>query len=203
MSSDESVWGTLVARAQSGDRTALDEMLSRAGGRLETLARKMLRDYPKVRRWEQTGDVLQEALIRLDRALRQAPPTDARHFLRLAALQIRRTLIDLARKHQGPLGIAARHESACVWPQNDGEGPERFVDETGPDSLEDWTAFHEAVERLSEAEREVFQLLWYHGLSQLEAAEILGVDARTVRRRWVAARVSLGRLLNGDEPTTD
>jgi RNA polymerase sigma-70 factor (ECF subfamily) len=198
--SDESVWGVLIERAQRGDRAALDEMLARASSRLETLARKMLRDYPTVRRWEQTGDVLQDALLRLDRALRQAPPNDTRHFLRLAALQIRRTLIDLARKHDGPRGIAARYESAYISPGGEGDELERFVDASEPASLEAWTAFHEAVERLPDDEREVFQLIWYHGMTQVEAAGILGVNDRSVRRRWVASRVSLGRMLSDDLP---
>jgi RNA polymerase sigma factor (sigma-70 family) len=48
------------------------------------------------------------------------------------------------------------------------------------------SAFHAAVEQLPDAEREVVELTFYHGLTQPEIAELLGVDERTVRRRWRA-----------------
>ncbi len=56
-------------RLRGGDRGALDELLTAARDRLAQLARKMLKGYPGVARWEQTDDVAQNALIRLDRAL--------------------------------------------------------------------------------------------------------------------------------------
>jgi DNA-directed RNA polymerase specialized sigma24 family protein len=42
--------------------------------------------------------------------------------------------------------------------------------------------------------------LWYQGLSQGEAAALLEVDVRTVKRRWQAARLKLGRVLPGRSP---
>jgi len=54
----------LVDRIQAGDRHAADALVRRSAERLENLARKMLRDFPAVRRWEQTGDVLQNSLDR-------------------------------------------------------------------------------------------------------------------------------------------
>ena len=76
------------------------------------LARKMLRGFPRVRRWEQTDDVLQNALVRLRRALEKTSPESVRSFFNLAAVQIRRELIDMARHYDGPAGMAAHHESA-------------------------------------------------------------------------------------------
>ena len=58
-----------------------------------------------------------------------------------------------------------------------------------------WTDFHEAIERLSEDERQMFDLLWYQELSQPAAAEILGVSERTIQRRWQLARIRLQELL--------
>jgi RNA polymerase sigma-70 factor (ECF subfamily) len=57
---------------RQGDTTASDELLRSVCGRLETLARKMLRGFPKVRRWAQTDDVLQNALMRLLRSFGRA-----------------------------------------------------------------------------------------------------------------------------------
>jgi DNA-directed RNA polymerase specialized sigma24 family protein len=43
-------------------------------------------------------------------------------------------------------------------------------------------------------------MLWYQGLTQAEAAAILGVTERTVNSRWLAARVRLGDSLGGQLP---
>lgn len=199
--SDESVWADWERRRSQGDPQALEELLRRIRRRLESLARKMLRGYPKVRRWEQTDDVLQEALLRLNKALREAPPNDARHFFNLATVQIRRTLLDLARRHQGPMSQAANHDSAFGYVQRPGDAVPQAVGDREPVSLEDWTAFHEAVGELPENEREVFQLTWYQGLSQREAAELMGVDERTVRRYRLSAKLQLARRLQeADSP---
>src|SRR5262245_35464825 len=64
----------------------------------------MLKGYPNVRRWEQTDDVLQNAVIRLHRALQQLTVQTPLDFFRLAALNIRRELLDLARHYYGPQG---------------------------------------------------------------------------------------------------
>jgi RNA polymerase sigma-70 factor (ECF subfamily) len=56
----------------------------------------MIEGYPKVHRWEQTDDVIQNAVIRLQRTLQQLTVAAARDFFRLVTLQIRRELLDLA-----------------------------------------------------------------------------------------------------------
>ncbi len=69
-----------------------------------------------------------------------------------------------------------------------------------PARLESWTEFHGQVDLLPDAEREVFNLIWYQGLSQAKAAEILNVTERVVKWRWRAARLSLHRALGGHLP---
>ncbi len=92
---------------RQGDREARDALLACAGDRLLKLTRKMLRLSADVRRWEQTDDVFQNAMMRLYRSLEQIELVDARHFYHVAALQIRRELIDLARRYQGVHGMGA------------------------------------------------------------------------------------------------
>ena len=95
-----------IDRLRSGDLKARDELLAHAAGRLNRLTRKMLKDYPGVHRWEQTDDVIQNAALRLCRAVAELQPQTAANFFRLAAVQIRRELVDLARRHSGPMGLA-------------------------------------------------------------------------------------------------
>jgi RNA polymerase sigma-70 factor (ECF subfamily) len=63
-----------------------------------------------------------------------------------------------------------------------------------------WTEFHRQVDALPCEARETFDLLWYQGLTQAEAAEVLGVSEPTVKRRWRAARVQLAAALDGEPP---
>jgi RNA polymerase sigma-70 factor (ECF subfamily) len=58
-----------------------------------------------------------------------------------------------------------------------------------------WSEFHAQVDGLPREERDVFDLLWYQGLTQAEAAAVLEISLRTVKRRWLAARVGLGAAL--------
>ncbi len=182
-------------RIAAGDLAARDELLSATCGRMERLARKMLRGFPNVRQWAQTDDVLQSALLRLLRTLRQVRPADTREFFGLAAVHIRRELLDLARHFRRRLD---RPGGAA-----DAEAPDALAQAPGPDSstdLERWGAFHEAVERLPAEEREVVGLTFYHGWTQPQIAALLGVDERTGRRRWRAACVRLTEALGGHLP---
>jgi RNA polymerase sigma factor (sigma-70 family) len=190
-------------RLRAGDESARDELLGCACERLRNLARKMLRGYPNVRRWEQTDDVLQNAALRLHRTLRQLPVQTARDFFRLAALNIRRELLDLAKHHYGPHGHGAHHATRGPGDTAGGEGPGADAPADlshEPVRLAAWGEFHERIGALPDEEREAFDLLWYQGLSQAEAAELLGVSERTVKRRWQAARLKLHEALRGEVP---
>ena len=60
-----------------------------------------------------------------------------------------------------------------------------------------WTEFHEAAARLPDDLRAVFDLLWYQELSQAEAAALLGIAVRTVKLRWMKARLRVQQALGG------
>jgi RNA polymerase sigma-70 factor (ECF subfamily) len=141
--------------------------------------------YPTVRRWEETADVVQNATLRLLRALEEVRPEDPRQFFGLAAEQIRRELIDLARHYHGPHGVGANHDTRSGSPP-DAAGPG-----SDAEGLADWQAFHEAVAALPTADREIFGLLYYQDLSQAEAAGVLGLSVTAVQQRWQRARLRL------------
>ncbi len=52
-----------------------------------------------------------------------------------------------------------------------------------------------AVGTLPRDEREVIDLIFFNGLTQAEAADLLGVHEDTVKRRWLRAKVKLGEAL--------
>ena len=47
-------------------------------------------------------------------------------------------------------------------------------------------------------EREVVGLVFYHGWTQAQVAELFRVDVRTIRRWWESALVKLHRILKQD-----
>jgi len=180
----------LLPLAVAGDDAALDALLRHCSDRFTALTRRMLGDFRRVRRWAETDDVLQNALMRLVKALHSVKPASPREFLALASLQIRRELIDLARRCYGPEGIGANHEST----PNVAPDPTDGRDE--PSTLAQWTELHEQIGALPDEEREVVSLLFYQGLSQAEAAEVLGMPLRTLQRRWHDALFKLHRVWN-------
>ncbi|MBY0514838.1 MAG: sigma-70 family RNA polymerase sigma factor [Gemmataceae bacterium] len=181
-----------VGRVRAGDRAAADELVRAVSARLERLARRMLHDFPGVRAAADTADVLQGALVRLVNALRELRPDSTRDFVSLAALQVRRELIDLARH------FAARGHGRHVPDPMTAEFMATEAD--SPADLELWTRFHEAVEELPAEEREVVGLLFYHGYTRGQAALLLGVSERTVYRWWDAACLRLNERLGGQLP---
>ena len=189
-----------LERLRQGDRTANQDLLEAVSERLRSLAHVMLRDYPRVKRWEQTADVLQNALIRLHRALQTVAPPSPRDFFRLATLQIRRELLDLARHYYGPEGIGAHQKSVGIASGGPASAHAPADVSLDPGRLALWSEFHEQVELLPPEDRDVFDLLWYQGLGHTEAAELLGVCARTIKRRWQSACLKLHDALQGELP---
>lgn len=190
-----------LANLKQGDVSARDALLEHACGRLRLLARHMLGSFPRLQRWEETDDVLNLALMRLHRALAEVHPDSARGFFALAGTQIRRQLIELARGYYGPMGIGANHATDSLL--SDRHKPslcDRPDDTFDPASLAEWTEFHEHVEALPDAEREVFDFLWYEQLKPREVACLLEVSEKTVQRRWRSACLAIYRAMRGQSP---
>ncbi|MBM80895.1 MAG: RNA polymerase subunit sigma-24 [Planctomycetaceae bacterium] len=194
----------LLAKANNGAEASREQLLQHCCDRLERLSRKMLRSFPSVQRWEQTDDVFQNASMRLMRSLEDVKPESVRHFFALAATRIRRELIDLARHYSRANGATvsiAGHHSA----NSNGNGKQRNSTEpakltNAPDQLACWTELHTQIANLPDEEREVCELLWYQGLTQPEAAELLDMPLRALKRRWQKIRITLHDAMNGQFP---
>jgi RNA polymerase sigma-70 factor (ECF subfamily) len=184
----------LLERMQQGDREATDELIRRAGLRLEHLARRMLRRFPVVRQNVQTVDVLQETYLRLLNALREVRPENTRHFFALATRHVRQHLLDLVRRFRNK-GHCALDDHA--EPVAAGTGSAEV------EELERWATLHEAVEALPDEEREVFGLRFYQGLTWPEIAGLVPFDERTARRRWSSACFLLRQALGGWVPAEE
>lgn len=186
----------LIDLALLGNSSAQASLLDHACDRLLRLTRKMFHGFPNLRRWEGTDDVFQNSMVRLHRALAEVQVKSVRHFFNLAAVQVRRELLDLAKHHFGPEGDGANHHTDGI-PVGDNCGTlHDRADEPGDPST--WSSFHSLIEKLPEDEQEVVNLLYYEGLTQDEASRVLDISLRTLKRRWQSAKLKLHEELNCD-----
>ncbi|MFT3880743.1 MAG: sigma-70 family RNA polymerase sigma factor [Gemmatales bacterium] len=182
----------LLERLRDGDGSAKSELISITYERFRSLAAKILHGgYSRLKQWEETDDVVQEAALRLWKSLEAVKPTSVREYLGLGATQIRRQLLDLTRRYYGRKGTGDElvqvpdHSPAHAGELGEPDGAGGTWE---PSRLAQWTDFHMLVEKLPDEEREVVDLLIYQELTQEEAAEVIGVEKTTVKRRWREAR---------------
>jgi RNA polymerase sigma-70 factor (ECF subfamily) len=191
-----------LARLAAGDLAARERILELCAARLRVLASRMLDRFPRVRRWDDTDDVFQNAALRLHRALAEVRPENPRAVMALAATQIHRELLDLARRYAGPRSHASHHDTNVVRESRDPDAPEFHVERAAapPAALDRWSLFHEAIASLPAEGRDMFHLVWYLGADQKTIARLLDCSERTVRDRWRAARDAVRDALDGRTP---
>jgi RNA polymerase sigma-70 factor (ECF subfamily) len=151
-------------------------LLDRAFLRLQRLCATLLyHDYPRLTHPPlnlETDELMSAVVERLLKALRQARPRTVREFFALAGQHMRWELNDQARRLDNQPATVELREGQLPAPSSSDSG-------LSPDGLR----MLEAIDGLPEDEREAFDLVRIQGLTYDEAAELLGVASRTVRRR--------------------
>lgn len=177
-------------RGDAPSEPVVRALLARATHRLHLLCSSLLfRNYPRLTRGPlnlQSEDLLDAVVGRLIKAMREVRPSNVRQFFALAGKHMRWELNDLARRLDEQGRAVELHESrmACAPPESGASQP-------GPNM----GRIMAAIEGLPEAEREVFTLVRIQGMTQPEAAEVLGVSAKTVQRRLNRCIMSLTEQL--------
>jgi RNA polymerase sigma factor (sigma-70 family) len=180
-------------RLAAGDPAAKNDLIAAAYAQFERRAHQMLTGFPAVRRSHDTGDVVQEACLRLVRSLEALHPENPRQLLGLAGLHIRRVLIDLYRHCRGPESYEANH-ATNVARQDDGELRHRVDDapaRPGDSDQSAWERLHAAAETLDSIDQELFHLRWFLGLTHAQIATQLGCSEKTVKRDWNRVKETL------------
>ena len=191
--SDGDELADLLRRSADGDAAARGRLFERTADRLRAVARRHLAGFPRVARWEQSGDVAQEATVRLLKALDDVRPTTAAAYFGLFALQLRRELVNRHRAAYGPLGRFRLYAS----PTGEDRRPPEFPCDGDDDPAGgfDPAAVRDAVAALPAQLRQIVDLRFYAGLTEGQAGEALGESRRTISRRWAAAKVRLAERL--------
>jgi RNA polymerase sigma factor (sigma-70 family) len=194
-----------LERALTGDAEARQRLLELARDRLMRHARRLLHGrYARLEPFAQTDDVVQQLYIKIlqnqDRFWVNAdgkPVQSLAEFFGHTSAWMRDVLCDLLRKAYGrddnrPAVLPLKGCSSDPGMRN-----EPASSTLHGEKLRRWTEFHEVVARLPDKLRSVFDLLWYHEMSQAETAELLGIAVPTVKLRWMKARLQVQQALGG------
>jgi RNA polymerase sigma factor (sigma-70 family) len=184
--------------ALAGDTPAdpiVRALLDRAVRRLETLCAGILyRGYPRLAQPPlslQADELLGAVVERLLKAMREVRPRTVREFFALASQHMRWELNDLARRLDRQAPFVALNEALVPSPASS----HAVLTPDGRRMLE-------AIESLPADEQEAFSLIRIQGLTLDEAAEVLGVSTKTVKRRVNRGRMILAERLSDLRPDT-
>jgi RNA polymerase sigma factor (TIGR02999 family) len=183
----------MLAELNGGNRTVLDAILPRVYDELRAMARRKLRGERANHTLNTTALVHEayEKLVQQDRMTWQ----NRAHFMGVAALSMRRILINYAHKRNAQ----KRGGGEPVVTFEDGMAP-RDVHAAELIDLDDAL---KRLEDLSERQATVVTYRFFGGLTQKEIAEVLNVSVPTVRRDWRLARAWLSRELREDVASGD
>jgi RNA polymerase sigma factor (sigma-70 family) len=169
-------------------------LLDRAVRRLHLLCATLLhRSYPRLTQPPlnlQADELLGAVAERLLKALRAARPRTVRQLFAMANQHMRWELNDVARRlDEQPAAVDLRDE-LVPSPATSGSG-----------LTADGLRMLRAIEALPDDEREAFDLVRIQGLTQVEAAQLLGVSTVTVKRRLSRSLVLLTQQLGDLRPS--
>lgn len=168
------------------DRPIDDSWLDELYPELHGLAQRLFRGERADHTLSATA-VVHEAFLRLEG--QRSEWKDRQHFLSMAALTMRRVLIDHARTH----GSERRGGGWLRLPLDDLRGQDTGDEET------DWFDFDRCLDALESAHpraARIVQLRFFLGLSVEAIAKELERSVRSVHDDWMFARAFLRRELN-------
>lgn len=183
---DDDITARLLALRDEG-RPGLDALIPYVYAPLRAIARRRLRERGPGATLDTTG-LVHETYLRLADQSRLSIH-DRRHFYAVAAMAMRQILVDHARRRLalkrggGAPPVALDDADAAV--------------DTSP---EDIVSLDQALRRLIDVDERlarVVELRFFAGLTVEETADVLGIDARTVKRDWRKARALLFETLRG------
>jgi RNA polymerase sigma factor (TIGR02999 family) len=180
----------LYTAAEPGATHTAAELLPLVYDDLRRLAAHRLALEPPGQTLDPTG-LVHEAYLRLVGGTEAPRWDDLGHFFAAAAQAMRRILVDNARRKKSlKRGGAGRRQDQDL----------DAVDLAIPALREDLLALDEALTVLAGVDplaADVIQLRYFAGLTIPEAAQLLGISARTANRLWTYARAWLHEAIEG------
>ncbi len=173
-----------------GDPGAMDRLIPLVYEQLRRMAHRQLSAETSGHTLSTTG-LVHEAYLRLASQSR-VRWADRAHFFSVAAIAMRRVLVDYARRHLAARRGGASSEHLSLRGSLDGHDPPL------PQRAAMLVDLDEALERLAKEDprlARVVECRFFAGLTESETAEALSISQRTVAREWVMAKAWLHREL--------
>jgi RNA polymerase sigma factor (TIGR02999 family) len=176
----------LLLEVRGGSPEAMDRLFQGVYGQLRRIASRQLQSERPGHTLGTTG-LVHETYLKLANQSR-VQWEDRAHFYRVAAIAMRRILVDYARRHRAK--------------RRGGELRRITLDEnaTAAERGETLLALDEALGRLTKLNPRLCQVVecrFFGGLTEEETAAALGVTLRTAQRDWAKARAWLYLELAG------
>jgi RNA polymerase sigma factor (TIGR02999 family) len=184
----------ILSAIEAGDTNAAEQLLPLVYDELRKLAAQKLA-HERPGQTLQATALVHEAYLRLVDVEKSERWNSRGHFFAAAAEAMRRILVEQARRKDRHKHGGGRQRVAL-------SGLELAVEMP----LEELLSLDEALTALARRDAQVAQLVQLHcfaGLSIEQAAEALGLSARTAYRDWAFARAWLYRALRGTEPPAE
>src|ERR1700722_3599964 len=178
----------LLGEVGKGKKDAMNQLLPLVYDELHRLARSYFRRERGEHTLQPTA-LVHEAYIRM--VDQKAPMQTRGHFLAVAATQMRRILLDYARKHRAE--------------RRGGGGQKVLLEDTmaiAEQTPLDMIGLDTALTQLSKLDPEqgkLVELRFFGGLSVEETADVMGVSPATIKRSWSSARAFLHREMTGGD----
>jgi RNA polymerase sigma factor (sigma-70 family) len=176
----------------AGDEPAepiIRDLLASSVSRLQVLCTSLLfRKYPRLMHPPlnlQPDELLGGVVERMLKAMRSVRPTNVRQFFALANQHMRWELNDLARRLDKEEVAQELRGSVVAAPV---ESPTSQLSPNARRVLE-------SIDALPAEEREVFDLVKIQGMTQPDAAAVIGTSPKTVQRRLRRALLTLSEQL--------
>jgi len=174
----------LLAKWRSGDEQALQALIPLVYKDLRALAHRYLRNE-RSSHTMLSMDLVHEAYLRMA-GQNPIAAQNRTHFIAIAARLMRQILVDYARSHR-----AAKRGAALRVTLNSAIAPP-VARPTDLVALDD--ALLELA-RIDERQSRIVELRFFGGLTNEEAAEVLGVSLSAVKRDWNVAKAWLTRQM--------
>jgi RNA polymerase sigma factor (TIGR02999 family) len=180
----------LLEASRAGDPRALEQLLPLVYQELRALAEAHMRRERRDHTLQPTA-LVHEAWLKLV-GQESAQIRDRGHFLALAAMAMRRILVDHAAKRGAQKRGGDRARSTLF------EAPS--VLEEAPEDLVDLDAALVRLAQISPEKARIVELRFFAGSSNEETAQALSISTRTVERGWRFARAWLAKELGARDP---
>ena len=192
-------FGIMLAELSTEDQNFVLQIYEKYGKFMFKKAYEILQDE------HDAADAVQDAMLKIIKFIDKFHGDDNNEIHNKVVICIRGIIEHKAIYHYNEKKKRYAHENGmCFAFEDDEEAQIREIEDSSADiehliiTLETQEKVQRALCRMSHDLQDAVNLVYFSGYSQAEAAEFLGINAGTLRKRIYTARKQLAKLLEGE-----